>query len=107
MGLYHGKQGTGVSVEAKVRTGPVTTLNVTQTGDGKLKLIIGEGESTNGPIMQIGNTQTPVKFGEHPDTYMARWFAEAPTHHCAMSIGHNAGLFQKVGDLMQIEHITL
>jgi len=107
MGLYHGKQGTGVSVEAKVRTGPITTLNVTQTGDGKLKLVIGEGESTNGPIMQIGNTQTPVKFGEHPDRYMARWFAEAPTHHCAMSIGHNAGLFQKVGELMQIKHVTL
>ena len=78
MGLYHGKQGTGVSVEAKVGAGPITTLNVTQTGDGKLKLISGEGESTNGPIMQIGNTQTPVKFREHPDAYMARWFAEAP-----------------------------
>lgn len=107
LGLYHGKQGTGVSVEAKVRTGPVTTLNVTQVGNGKLKLIIGEGESTGGPIMQIGNTQTPVKFREHPDTYMARWFAEAPTHHCAMSIGHNAALFQKVGELMQIEQVTL
>ena len=107
MGLYHGKQGTGVSVEAKVKSGPVTTLNVTQTGDGKLKLISSEGESTNGPIMQIGNTQTPVRFRMHPDDYMARWFAEAPTHHCAMSIGHNAALFQKVGALMQIAHVTL
>ena len=44
MGLYHGKQGTGVSVEAKVRTGPITTLNVTQTGDGRLKLISSEGD---------------------------------------------------------------
>ena len=43
MGLYHGKQGTGVSVEAKVKTGAITTLNVTQTGDGKLKLISSEG----------------------------------------------------------------
>jgi len=107
MGLYHGKQGTGVSVEAKVKTGPVTTLNVTQTGDGRLKLIISEGESTNGPIMKIGNTQTPVKFRLHPDEYMTRWFAEAPTHHCAMSVGHNASLFQKVGELMQIPYVTL
>ena len=38
---------------------------------------------------------------------MARWFAEAPTHHCAMSIGHNAGLFRKVGELMQIKYVTL
>lgn len=107
MGLYHGKQGSGVSVEAKVRTGPITTLNVTQTGDGKLKLISGQGESTDGPIMQIGNTATPVKFPEHPDRYMERWFAEAPTHHCAMSIGHNASLFAKVGALLGIAHVTL
>src|SRR5215212_10512032 len=107
MGLYHGKQGTGVAVEAKVRVGPITTLNLTQTGVGKLKLISGEGESTDGPIMQIGNTQTPVKFRERPDTYMARWFAEAPTHHCEMAIGHNAALFQKVVELLHVEHVTL
>lgn len=107
MGLYHGKQGTGVSVEAKVRTGPITTLNVTQTGDGRLKLIMSEGDSTDGPIMRIGNTQTPVRFREHPDTYMTRWFAEAPTHHCAMSIGNNASLFQKVGELMKVKSVTI
>lgn len=107
MGLYHGKQGTGVSVEAKVRSGPITTLNVTQTGDGKLKLIISEAESTSGEIMRIGNTQTPVKFRQHPDEYMTRWFAEAPTHHCAMSIGHNASLFRKVGELMNLNHVIL
>lgn len=107
MGLYHGKQGTGVSVEAKVRQGPVTTLNLTQTGDGRLKLISSEGESTDGPIMQIGNTQTPVKFRLHPDDYMARWFAEAPTHHCALSIGRNAALFEKVGALLKIAHVAL
>ena len=107
MGLYHGKQGTGISVEAKVKTGPITTLNVTQTGDGKLKLIISEGLSTDGPIMTIGNTQTPVKFSRPPDEYFTRWFEEAPTHHCAMSIGRNTTLFQKVGELMNIKHVTL
>jgi L-arabinose isomerase len=107
MGLYHGKQGTGISVEAKVKSGPITTLNVTQTYDGKLKLIISEGESTNGPIMKIGNTQTPVRFRKNPDEYMEQWFAEAPTHHCAISIGHNASLFQKVGELLNCVHVTL
>ncbi len=107
MGLYHGKQGSGVSVEAKVKAGPITTLNLTQTGTGRLKLISGEGESTNGPIMQIGNTQTPVRFPQHPDDYLARWFAEAPTHHCAMALGHNAELFAKVGALLGIDHVTL
>lgn len=107
MGLYHGKQGTGVSVEAKVRTGAITTLNVTQTVEGKLKFIISEGKSTNGPIMKIGNTQTPVKFKKHPDEYMEQWFMEAPTHHCAMSVGHNASLFEKVAELLDCNKVTL
>jgi L-arabinose isomerase len=107
MGLYHGKQGSGVSVEAKVRSGPITTLNVTQTRDGNLKLISGEGESTKGPIMRIGNTQTPVKFRTHPDEHLERWFSEAPSHHCAISVGHNATLFEKVGALLQIKHAVL
>jgi L-arabinose isomerase len=107
MGLYHGKQGAGVSVEAKVKTGPVTTLNLTQTYEGKLKFIISEGYATDGSIMKIGNTQTPVKFKQHPDEYMERWFNEAPTHHCALSIGHNASLFEKVSELLKIYSITL
>ena len=107
MSVYHGKQGSGVSVEAKVKNGPVTILYVTQTGDGKVKIIVGEGVSTDGPIMRIGNTQTPVKFKYHPDVYMEKWFNEAPTHHCALSIGHNAALFNKVGELLNCVTITL
>lgn len=107
MGLYHGKQGTGVSVEAKVRTGDITTLNVTQTGDGRLKLISSEAESTDGTIMTIGNTQTPVKFTKDPDSYMEQWFAEAPTHHFAMAVGHNASVFSKIADIMDLKHVVL
>ncbi|WP_231735344.1 L-fucose/L-arabinose isomerase family protein [Gracilibacillus massiliensis] len=107
MGLYHGKQGSGVSVEAKVKSGPVTTLGLTQTGDGKLKLIISEGEATDGETMKIGNTQTHVRFNTDPDSYFERWFEEAPTHHCAMSIGNNANLFKKVGDLLGIKTVII
>ncbi len=107
MGLYHGKQGTGVSVEAKVRTGDITTLGCTQTIDGKLKFIITEAESTDGEIMTIGNTQTPVRFKCDPDTYMDQWFAEYPTHHFAMSIGHNGKLFEKIATMMNIPSVTL
>lgn len=107
MGLYHGKQGSGVSVEAKVRTGSITMLGVTQTGDGRLKMIISEGQATNGSIMQIGNTQTPVRFPVDPDTYYERWFAESPTHHCAMAVGLQASLFKKVSDLLGIPAVVL
>ena len=107
MGLYHGKQGTGVSVEAKVKTGPITNLSCTQTIDGRLKFIITEAESTDGPIMTIGNTQTPVKFNKSPDEYMDEWFAEAPTHHFAMSVGHNGSLLEKTAKILNIKSVTL
>ena len=107
MGVYHGKKGTGVSVEAKVKSGPITTLNVTQTIDGKLKFIISETEATDGPIMAIGNTQTPARFKCDPDTYMDKWFAEAPTHHCALAIGHHASVLEKVGILLDLPTVTL
>ena len=107
LGLYHGKRGCGVSVEAKVMDGPVTTLGVTQTGDGKLKFIVSEAEATDDPIMTIGNTQTHVRLGVDPDTWYERWLVEAPTHHFAMSVGHNASLFAKVADLLGVKFVQI
>lgn len=102
MGVYHGKRGSGVSVEANVKAGPVTTLGVTQTVDGKMKLIISEGEAIKEQILMIGNTQTHIRFASRPDEYMDHWFAESPTHHCALSVGHNAPLFKKTADLLNV-----
>lgn len=104
MGVYHGKRGSGVSVEAKVRPGAVTTLGVTQTGDGKLKFNISEGEAIDAPILLNGNTSTHIQFSQKPAEYMNRWFTEAPTHHLALSVGHNAGLFKKIAELMNIPY---
>ncbi|HHV56133.1 MAG TPA: arabinose isomerase [Firmicutes bacterium] len=100
MGLYHGKWGSGVSVEAKVRRGPVTTLGITQTREGQLKMIVSQGVATDGPILRIGNTMTPVKFAKPPTQFMNEWFALGPIHHFAMAVGHNASLFYKVAQLL-------
>ncbi len=101
MGLYHGKWGTGVSVEATVRKGPVTLLNVTQTGDGRLRTIVNHGEAMEAPILKIGNTMTHVRFALGPTPFMNQWFSLAPTHHCALSVGHNAAVLRKVAVLMR------
>ena len=106
MGVYHGKRGSGVSVEARVKSGPVTTLGVTQTPAG-LRLIASQGEAKPLPILKIGNTQTHVDFGMPLDDYMDKWFALAPTHHCAMSVGHNARLFEKVAQLLGVEFMEV
>ncbi len=107
LGVYHGKQGSGISVEAKVRTGNITNLGCTQTEGGRLKFLITEAQSVDGPIMTIGNTQTPVRFRQSPDDYMDEWFAEGPTHHFAMSVGHHASVFEKVAKMLEIEAVIL
>lgn len=104
MGVYHGKRGSGVSVEAKVKQGPVTTIGITQTIDGKLKMNISEGEAIDAPILMNGNTSTHIKFKESPAEYMDKWFDEAPTHHLALSVGHNAKVFEKVAKLLEIPY---
>jgi L-arabinose isomerase len=61
LGLYHGKRGYGISVEFSVKTGPVTILGMTQTADGRLKMIAAEGESIPGPTLEVGNTNSRIR----------------------------------------------
>jgi L-arabinose isomerase len=101
--LYHGKTGAGLSIEMKVRLGPVTILGVTQTADGRLKLIAAEGESIAGPTFRIGNTNSRIRFAAAPTAFFDAWCAEGPTHHVALGVGHQAARLRKVGDLLGLE----
>ncbi|MDR1135847.1 MAG: L-fucose/L-arabinose isomerase family protein [Clostridiales Family XIII bacterium] len=103
MGVYHGKRGSGVSVEANVAAGDVTLLGAAQTSEGKLRFIVSEGKAVKEEILKIGNTQTHVIFDTDPDTYMDKWFPCEPTHHMAMSVGRNAELFLTTAKLLGIE----
>ena len=60
LGLFHGKAGHGLSVEFSVKTGPVTILGLTQTADGRLKLLAAEGESLPARSCVIGQYQQPA-----------------------------------------------
>jgi L-arabinose isomerase len=102
LGMYHGKRGSGVSVEFKVKTGPVTILGLTQTADGRLKLIGAEGESLPGPILRIGNTNSRLRFSLGPAEFVNRWCTEGPTHHCALAVGHNLARINKLASLLKI-----
>jgi L-arabinose isomerase len=98
--LYHGKSGSGLSVETKVRYGPVTIVGCTQTADGKLKLIVAEGESVEGDTMRIGNTNSRLVFPLGPAELLERWCAEGPTHHVALGVGHHLEEVRAVARLL-------
>jgi L-arabinose isomerase len=101
--LYHGKSGAGLSIEMKVRLGPITILGLTQTADGRLKLIAAEGQSIPGPTFRIGNTNSRLRFAKGPAAFMDAWCAEGPTHHVALGIGHQVSRLRKVATLLGLE----
>jgi L-arabinose isomerase len=105
--VYHGKVGRGLSVEMSVKHGPVTLLSVIQTVDGKLKLLMAEGESVAGPILEIGNTNSRYRFSLGARNFMNAWNVHGPAHHCAVGIGHIAGKLRKLGALTGIECIQV
>jgi L-arabinose isomerase len=105
--LYHGKAGAGLSIEMKVRLGPVTILGCTQTADGRLKLLAAEGESVAGPTFRIGNTNSRIRFATAPRSFFDAWCAEGPTHHVALGIGHQLSRLRKVADLLGLELATV
>lgn len=101
--VYHGKVGRGLSVEMSVRHGPVTLLSVVQTVEGKLKLLVAEGESVPGPILEIGNTNSRYRFSIGARKFVENWNIHGPAHHCAVGIGHIAGKITKFGSLLGLE----
>jgi L-arabinose isomerase len=102
--LYHGKSGAGLSVEFKVRYGPVTIVGCTQTADGRLKLLAAEGESIPGATFRIGNTNSRLRFPSPPADFFERWCAQGPTHHVALGVGHVAGDVRRVASILGLEY---
>jgi L-arabinose isomerase len=107
LGLYHGKRGYGISVEFNVKTGPVTILGMTQTADGRLKMLVAEGESLPGPRLEIGNTNSRLKFALDPAEFMNRWCEQGPTHHCALGVGRQRRKIEKVARLLDLELVVV
>lgn len=105
--VYHGKVGRGLSVEMSVKHGPVTMLSVVQTVDARLKLLVAEGESVPGPILEIGNTNSRYRFPIGARQFVESWNVHGPAHHCAVGVGHISGKLEKLGQLLQMEVVKI
>ncbi len=104
---YHGKPGSGASVEFQIKEGPITMMSIGQKADGSFKFIIAEGESERRPIPPTGNTNTHGRFGKNIRKFLCDWVAEGPTHHFALGIGHHAEDLVRVAKCLGIEAVVV
>lgn len=105
--VFHGKVGKGLSVEMSVKHGPITILSVVQKPDGKLLLLVAEGESVTGPVLEIGNTNSRYRFSIGVKNFVNTWNSYGPAHHCASGVGHVASKIRKIGELLSMEVVQV
>ena len=104
--VYHGKVGSGLSVEMSVKHGAVTLLSVVEN-KGKIFFLVAEGESVAGPILEIGNTNSRYRFDIGARKFVEEWNNAGPAHHCAVGLGHISGKVKKLAKLLNIEVIHI
>jgi L-arabinose isomerase len=104
--VYHGKVGNGLSVEMSVKHGPVTLLSVVEN-KGELFLLIAEGESVSGPILEIGNTNSRYRFSIGARNFVESWNNEGPAHHCAVGVGHISSKLDKLAKILGIKAVKI
>ncbi|MGN0233245.1 MAG: arabinose isomerase [Bacteroidaceae bacterium] len=103
---FHGKPGNGLSIQMSVKQGDVTLLSVCEGKEG-IHLLVAEGESVAGETLHIGNTNSRYRFPLHVKEFMNRWSKGAPSHHCAIGVGHQASRIEKIGYLLGINVIRI
>lgn len=102
LSVYHGKVGRGLSVEMSVKHGPVTLLSVVENAETGFQLLVAEGDSVAGEILEIGNTNSRYRFPLGARGFVNAWNAQGPAHHCAVGVGRLAKTLEKTAKLLGI-----
>ncbi len=105
--VYHGKIGNGLSVEMSVRHGPVTLLAIVEDERRGFLFLIAEGESVEGAVLEIGNTNSRYRFSVGARRFVTDWNAHGPAHHCTIGIGHIAIQLEQLAALLDMRAVRI
>jgi L-arabinose isomerase len=75
---------------------------VVEDGARGFKLLVAEGATEAGQILEIGNTNSRYRFPIGARGFIQRWNEQAPAHHCAVGVGHVGDKLEKLGRLLGI-----
>ena len=95
--LYHGKRGTGISVEFSIKKGDMTMVSLASDYNGRYKWVVAEGQSMPGRLPQIANTVTRGYFGGNVTAFLKDWSMRGVCHHQSLCVGHIASVMEKLG----------
>ena len=78
-----------------------------EDGNGRMKLLMAEGESVPGEILEIGNTNSRYKFSIGARRFVNDWNSHGPAHHCAIGTGHISSRIEKLGSLLNMDVVRV
>lgn len=106
--VHHGKTGHGLGIDFDMQEGPVTLLNLTQSGaGGTFKLICSVAQIVPGPTLRIGNPNCRVRLQKPIHEFMDAWCQQGPAHHIAIGYGDRTEELQIFAESTGLELVRI